>query len=918
MAEVFKAKSYGVEGFEKIIAIKRILPAMGEDKDFIKMFIDEAKIAGQLSHASICQIFELGKIKGSHFIAMEFIWGKDLLQIQNRMRKLDQVMPVPMACYIVSKVCEGLDYAHRKKDALGRPLEIIHRDCSPQNVLVSYEGEVKIIDFGIARAASRSSRTNAGVLKGKFGYMSPEQVRGLPLDNRSDLFAVGTVFYESLTGERLFQGESDFSTLERVRNADVRPPSQLNQNIPAEVERIVMRALARDPKQRYESGGEMHAELQAFLTRQDTPFTGKTLADWLKGAFQQDLVRERDQMEEYKRVGRDGLIAGVPQAHAQLDVVSELGLAGAPEGDPTVLGGPDFEELDRLVGIAGAAGEGEEHSRQEPRGKVVRAGGERPSPDDWGDEGPTEIFGEIGEGGMPLSPANRSQPVEPVAVQPMAVQADAAGAGAGPGPAASNRRTILGDSSSMVGGPPPMPGGGHVPGHGLPGGPGPQNGSGPGGPGPQNGSGPGGPGPQNGSGPGGPGPGGPPTGSLPAFYPVLQPGRPAYPAEAGGYNPYPPPVDRPFAPPAPGGWRARRRNRRGGVWRDVAIGCAIAALVLAAFISTKYLLFGGEPPAEAQGKDSGTIAVVVRDPRPAQVAIDGKAMGTTKGEAPLTLSPIAPGDHTVLVTRAGAPPCTKKVSLAAQKIEVVECIFPKAVSTGRVVLEDVGESDRVFLDDQEISLEAAREPLHVEPGVEHTISVKVGDEVVDQFSVEVGPDQQIEHRIRAHAGKSKSHEAAGGGKDQAEGDKHAGLPDSHPHHHDQHDTAATSSGASGAGSSSSSSAGSSSGGSTRSSSGGSTRSSSSDGTDSSSHSAQHTAAAQAGPGSFTAFTKPWARVYIDGKDTGKMTPIAPRSAISLQPGRHKVVFEVGDQRFPYSITIEPGKRKNLVKVLPVK
>src|SRR4051812_33205101 len=175
MAEVFKAKSYGVEGFEKIIAIKRILPTMGEDRDFIKMFIDEAKIAGQLAHANICQIFELGRIDGSHFIAMEYIWGKDLLQIQNRVRKLKQSIPIPTACFAIAKVLEGLDYAHRKRDPLGRPLEIVHRDCSPQNVLVSYEGEVKVIDFGIAKATSRNSRTMAGVLKGKFGYMSPSR-----------------------------------------------------------------------------------------------------------------------------------------------------------------------------------------------------------------------------------------------------------------------------------------------------------------------------------------------------------------------------------------------------------------------------------------------------------------------------------------------------------------------------------------------------------------------------------------------------------------------------------------------------------------------------------------------------------------------------------------------------------------------
>jgi serine/threonine protein kinase len=223
MAEVFRAKSFGVEGFEKILAIKRILPAMSEDKEFIEMFIDEAKIAGQLSHANICQIFELGRIGDTHFIAMEFVWGKDVLQIQNRFRRMKQIMPYSMAAFLCAKICEGLDYAHHKKDASGKPLMIIHRDVSPQNILVSYEGEVKLIDFGIAKAQSRSSKTQAGVLKGKFGYMSPEQVRGLPLDRRSDVFAVGTILYELMTGDRLFLGDSDFSTLEKVRNVDVLP-----------------------------------------------------------------------------------------------------------------------------------------------------------------------------------------------------------------------------------------------------------------------------------------------------------------------------------------------------------------------------------------------------------------------------------------------------------------------------------------------------------------------------------------------------------------------------------------------------------------------------------------------------------------------------------------------------------------------
>jgi serine/threonine protein kinase len=346
MAEVFKAKSYGVEGFEKIIAIKRILPTMGEDRDFIKMFIDEAKIAGQLAHANICQIFELGRIDGSHFIAMEYIWGKDLLQIQNRLRKLKMPMPVPMACFVIAKALEGLDYAHRKRDPLGRPLEIVHRDCSPQNVLVSYEGEVKVIDFGIAKATSRNSRTMAGVLKGKFGYMSPEQVRGLPLDRRSDIFALGTMLYECLTSERLFQGETDFSTLEKVRNVDIRTPRDVNPNIPEHIERVILRALAKDVDDRYQWCSEMLADIQQYLMSQDVVFTAKSLSGWLKDGFSPEIDRERQQLESYKRVGRDGLIQGVPAAEAKVDVVASLGEAGAPEGDATQLGGPSFEDLD--------------------------------------------------------------------------------------------------------------------------------------------------------------------------------------------------------------------------------------------------------------------------------------------------------------------------------------------------------------------------------------------------------------------------------------------------------------------------------------------------------------------------------------------------------------------------------------------
>ncbi|HEY4180858.1 MAG TPA: protein kinase [Kofleriaceae bacterium] len=382
-----------------MIAIKRILPTMGEDRDFIKMFIDEAKIAGQLAHANICQIFELGRIDGAHFIAMEYIWGKDLLQIQNRLRKIKQQMPVPMACFSIAKVLEGLDYAHRKRDPLGRPLEIVHRDCSPQNVLVSYEGEVKVIDFGIAKATSRNSRTMAGVLKGKFGYMSPEQVRGLPLDRRSDIFALGTMLYECLTGERLFQGETDFSTLEKVRNVDVQNPRDINPAIPESIERVIMKALAKDVDDRYQWCSEMLADLQQYLMSQDVVFTAKSLSAWLKEVFNPEIEKERALLEQYKRVGRDGLIAGVPSAAAKLDVVEHLGEAGqADVSDATQLGGPSFEDIEQELADMkkGAAAANQRNVATTPppsKSKSSRQQDEQ-GDGDFGEEAPTEIFGD--------------------------------------------------------------------------------------------------------------------------------------------------------------------------------------------------------------------------------------------------------------------------------------------------------------------------------------------------------------------------------------------------------------------------------------------------------------------------------------------------------------------------------------------
>jgi serine/threonine protein kinase len=323
MAEVFKAKTFGVEGFERLLAVKRILPNIAEDEEFITMFIDEAKIAVQLQHANIAQIFDLGKVDDAFFIALEYVHGRDLRAIFDRMRSRGEAVPIPMACHMIMQVCEGLDYAHNKRDGQGRELHLVHRDISPQNVLIGYEGEVKLIDFGIAKAAGKASKTQAGILKGKFGYMSPEQVRGLPIDRRSDIFAVGIVLYELLTGERLFVGESDFSTLEKVRNVEIMPPSSYNKKIPPELEKLVLKALARDPEDRYGNAIDLHDDLQSFLYSIGEFYSRKDLAAWMKKTFAVEIEEDNAKLEQYRQ------IAAPVAASSSTEVSRRAAVAGA-------------------------------------------------------------------------------------------------------------------------------------------------------------------------------------------------------------------------------------------------------------------------------------------------------------------------------------------------------------------------------------------------------------------------------------------------------------------------------------------------------------------------------------------------------------------------------------------------------------
>jgi TonB family protein len=272
MAEVWKARMRGVEGFQKIVAIKKILPHLSDNQDFIEMFIDEAKLAAQLNHNNIIHIYDLGKIQSSYYIAMEYIDGHDLKTILKRGEERDTPMSVEIALFVASKVASALDYAHRKHDFEGKEMSLVHRDVSPQNVLISQEGDIKLCDFGIAKAASKASHTQAGALKGKLQYMSPEQAWGRNIDKRSDIFALATCLFEMLTSRKLFSGDNELSILEQVREARIVAPSQFNDEVTPEIDRIVQKALQKDPANRYQTAGEMERDINAVLyTFRPTP-----------------------------------------------------------------------------------------------------------------------------------------------------------------------------------------------------------------------------------------------------------------------------------------------------------------------------------------------------------------------------------------------------------------------------------------------------------------------------------------------------------------------------------------------------------------------------------------------------------------------------------------------------------------------
>jgi len=291
MAEVWKARMRGVEGFQKIVAIKKILPHLSDNQDFIEMFIDEAKLAAQLNHNNIIHIYDLGKTQGTYFIAMEYVEGHDLKTILKRGVDRDQPLGVELSLFIASKVAAALDYAHRRRDFEDKDMSLVHRDVSPQNVLISHEGDIKLCDFGIAKAASKASHTQAGALKGKLQYMSPEQAWGKPIDRRSDIFALATVLFEMLSGRKLFTGDNEISILEQVREARVVRPSELNDEVAPEIDAVVLKALNKEPSARYQTAGEMARDIDSILYNMKPTPTSADLAIYMHRIWIEEAPR---------------------------------------------------------------------------------------------------------------------------------------------------------------------------------------------------------------------------------------------------------------------------------------------------------------------------------------------------------------------------------------------------------------------------------------------------------------------------------------------------------------------------------------------------------------------------------------------------------------------------------------------------
>jgi serine/threonine-protein kinase len=415
MAEVFRAESAGLEGFKKQVAIKRVLPHLSEKKKFISMFLDEARLSAQLSHSNCVQVFDIGVGDNAYFIVMEYVDGSDLKAVLETLRKRGRELAVEEAVFICIKICEGLVYAHELTDHDGKPYGVVHRDVSPPNVLITKHGEIKIVDFGLAKASSQLERSEPGIIKGKFSYLSPEAALGKEVDHRTDIFAVGIILWEMLSGRRLFLGDTDFATVKLVQQAMVPPLSKINAKVPVELEPIINKALARDPAQRYRTAREFAVTLNEFLYRQGRPVGSFSIATLV-----QSTIKERLRSRPMQPSIIDKLIEEALFEFTSLQEAADVGPKSKSSGAPDAAAPLSLEKFnqghDWAREIAIREPEGQRDSALPPR--MVEAGNLAALEEDEGevgggyvDEPDTSEPSEPSEVGGSLRPA----PIAPAA-----------------------------------------------------------------------------------------------------------------------------------------------------------------------------------------------------------------------------------------------------------------------------------------------------------------------------------------------------------------------------------------------------------------------------------------------------------------------------------------------------------------------
>ena len=335
MASVYLARAEGSPGFQKLVALKRIHPHLSSERAYIEMFLDEARIASSITHPNVCSVFDFGEVDGEYFIAMEYLMGEPLSRVQRRIvvnvdeRSAPQ-LPARMAT-IIAQACEGLHAAHELKDSNGESMNVVHRDVSAENLFVTYDGTTQVVDFGIAHARTRNHHTEAGQVKGTFPYMAPEQMTAAAVDRRVDVWALGAVLWELLTLRRLFLRDTDVNTMYAVLSSEIQAPSVFRPEVPAELDAIVLKALRRNPDERWQSAREMGKALRRVVAAQDDPPGPAELAEWMSQLFPDGEARKRRLMD----------IARTANGPEDLEPASEVRERGARPGPriPKTAGG---------------------------------------------------------------------------------------------------------------------------------------------------------------------------------------------------------------------------------------------------------------------------------------------------------------------------------------------------------------------------------------------------------------------------------------------------------------------------------------------------------------------------------------------------------------------------------------------------